>query len=81
MERKGTLGQLLITVAAMMISLLVMLGSNGLIGAATGAFAFTVFTILDSIDDNLSTMARIAKDQRGRAETYDAKGERVDAQA
>lgn len=80
-ESNGTCGQWIIFFAAMIICMLVTFGSNVFIGGATGGFVFIVLVILDSIEGNLVTMARIAEDQKKRAEVYDAKGEKVDAQA
>ncbi len=81
MKKDGAVGQVLILVVVMVISLFVTFGSNGLIGSAVGTFAFILLTILDSIDSNLAEMNCRAAEMKKVAETYNAKGEKVDVPA
>ncbi len=71
-----------ITIAAFVVGVAVAFHSNVLLGWAAGISLYFVLTILDSIDDNLATLAQKQREsEKNPAKIYTDKGERTDLTA
>lgn len=88
MDEKATTSTLIIVSTAMAIAVCLSIAFGFFAGVAGLLFAYVVFFMLDSIDSNLSTIAKLAEDQERRreqlrypVETYTSKGEKADLKA